>query len=319
MLDLIQNQLEKTGIAKLSLFLTIFFLFSLVFLFSSSFKSVSLVSVNDKDIQPGFSNSIMDSFIQDSPESLYQLKSFLESNDASYQFSKLIDIEDFYKSQDIKIFSRFDSFFSKRFHDYYLSITEFTIIDESQSIQIETFGFTPDQSLKANIALIYIASEFFDQRERLSASIALAKKRCELAISKSDDINDVFIDPNFDEEINLDEFNSANALIASKSAAFYDKCLNYQLIEDSISPKLPLSVLNDVNSSSSKLLISEIFDSKMNTLSITDNIVIIAEPIKPSEPERKRILIKALFFFLSTVLVLLSVKVLYRIKDNFIS
>lgn len=319
MLDLIQNQLEKIGIAKISLFLTTLFLFSLIFLFSSLFKSVSLVSVDDNDIQPGFSNSLMDSFVQDSPESLYQLKSFLESNDASYQFSNLIDIENFYKSQNIRIFSRFGSFFSTRFHDYYLNITDFTIIDESQSIQIETFGFTPDQSLKANIALIYIASEFFDQRERLSASIALAKKRCELAISKSDNINDVFIDPNFDEEINLDEFNSANALIASKSATFYSKCLNYQLIEDSISPKLPLSVLNDVNSSSSKLLISEIFDSKMNTLSITDNIVIIAEPIKPSEPERKRIFIKVLFFFLSTVLILLSMKVLYRIKDNFIS
>ena len=50
-------------------------------------------------------------------------------------------------------------------------------MDESNAIEIETSGFSPEHALRG-YALIYIASEFFDERERLSASIALAKKRC---------------------------------------------------------------------------------------------------------------------------------------------
>ena len=95
--------------------------------------------------------------------------------------------------------------------------------------------------------------------------------------------------------------------------------MNYELVEDSLSPKLPLNALNDVNSSSSKLLVSEIFDSKMNTLSITDNIVVIAEPIVPSEPEKRRLFIKTLLFFMSAFLVLLTLRVLFKVRDNFIS
>ena len=319
MFEILNNLLEKVGIKRLSLGVTFIFFICLVFLNSSSYKSVSIISVQDQDTQPSVSSSLINSLVNNSPESLHQLKSFLESNDASYQFSDLINIDEFYASKDIRFFSRFGTFFFDRFQDYYLGITDFNIMDESNTIEIQTIGFTPEQALRANIALIYIASEFFDQRERLSASIALAKKRCELAISKSADINDVFIDPTFNDAINIDDFDSANSLISSKSAAFYDKCLNYELVEDSVSPSLPLSALNDVNSSSSKILVSEIFDSKMNTLSITDNIIIIAEPIIPIQPEKKRLLIKTLFFFLTAFLILLSTKVLFKVRDNFIS
>ena len=147
----------------------------------------------------------------------------------------------------------------------------------------------------------------------------MAKKRCELAISKSDDINEVFIDPTSNQTIDLNMFDSANDLISSKSSLFYNNCLNYELVEDSVSPQLPLSALNDVNSSSSKVLVSEIFDSKMDSLSITDKIVIIAEPILPTKPQGKRLLIKTLFFFFGAFLILLSIKVLLKVRDNFIS
>ena len=319
MFKILDYLFENVGIKKLSFFFSFIFLAGLIFFYSSSYKSVSIISVQDQDTQTNISSSLINSFVNNSPESLHQLKSFLESNDASHQFAGLINTDEFYKSKDIRILSRFGTFFSNRFHDYYLDITNFSIMDESNTIEIETFGFSPEQAMRANIALIYIASEFFDQRERLSASIALAKKRCELAISKSADINDVFIDPTFNDAINIDDFDSANSLISSKSAAFYDKCLNYELVEDSVSPSLPLSALNDVNSSSSKILVSEIFDSKMNTLSITDNIIIIAEPIIPIQPEKKRLLIKTLFFFLTAFLILLSTKVLFKVRDNFIS
>ena len=319
MLNLLNSTLEKIGIKKLSLYFSALFLLGLIFLFSASFKSVSIVSVQDQDTQASISDSLINSFVNNSPESLHQLKSFLESNDASHQFFSLIDINSYYQSKDIRLLSRFGTVFSERFHDYYLGITNFNIMDESNAIEIETSGFSPEHALRANIALIYIASEFFDERERLSASIALAKKRCELAISKSEDINEVFINPAFDDSINLNDYDSANALISSKSAAFYNKCMNYELVEDSLSPKLPLNALNDVNSSSSKLLVSEIFDSKMNTLSITDNIVVIAEPIVPSEPEKRRLFIKTLLFFMSAFLVLLTLRVLFKVRDNFIS
>ena len=176
------------------------------------------MSVQDQESETNISSSVISSFVNNSPESLHQLKSFLESNDASSKFSNLIDIEGFYESKDIKFLSRFGTIFLNRFHDYYLGITNFKIMDESNTIEIETFGFSAEHALRANIALIYISSEFFDQRERLSASIALAKKRCELAISKSDDINEVFIDPTPNQTIDLNMFDSANDLISSKSS-----------------------------------------------------------------------------------------------------
>ncbi len=319
MIYLLNNLFDKISLNKLSLYLSLLFLFALIGLYSPLYKSVSIVSVQDQESETSISSSVISSFVNNSPESLHQLKSFLESNDASSKFSNLIDIEDFYESNDIKFLSRFGTIFLNRFHDYYLGITNFKIMDESNTIEIETFGFSAEHALRANIALIYISSEFFDQRERLSASIALAKKRCELAISKSDDINEVFIDPTSNQTIDLNMFDSANELISSKSSLFYNNCLNYELVEDSVSPKLPLSALNDVNSSSSKVLVSEIFDSKMDTLSITDNIVIIAEPIMPTKPEGKRLLIKTLFFFFGAFLILLSIKVLFKVRDNFIS
>ena len=314
----IEHFLEKFGVKNLSFITSVIFIFGIVFLVSPSYKSTSLISVQDQDISTNFNNSLFGSLISDSPESLYQLKSFLESNDASSQFYDLVDVDEFYMSKDVRLFSRYGTIFKKRFHDYFLDITSIKIIDDSQAIEIETFGFSSNHALKANIALIYISSEFFDKRERLSATIALAKKRCELAISKSEDINEVYIDQDFDKEINIDEFISANDLIYSKSSAFYNKCLNYTLVEDSISPQLPTSTLTDVNSSSSKMLVSEIFDSKMDSLSITDNLRIIAEPKLAINPERKRVLLKTFLFFVSIFLVFLMIKVLIKMRDNFI-
>ena len=306
---------KELNIFLSSIISSILFALFLVVFTSSVFKSTSLLSVNDLDQSPSVQNSIISSIVSDTPESLYQLKDYLESFEASKEFSNLIDIDKFYSNNSISYFSQFGSILSKRFHDYYLNHNDFLIQADSKSIRIETTGFKAEQALQANLALIFMVSDYYDRKTRLEAAISLAKKRCELKIVESDNINGVLLETG--SEFELDKFDSAKSLIFDKTNNFYEQCLKLQTSGDSLS-ELPKQTLSDVNSFTTKQLIGEIFDSKMDSLSITNNVSIIYEPTLSEYKESKRISIKTLFFFISMYLILLSIKIAIKIRNEFI-
>ena len=111
MFKILDYLFENVGIKKLSFFFSFIFLAGLIFFYSSSYKSVSIISVQDQDTQTNISSSLINSFVNNSPESLHQLKSFLESNDASHQFAGLINTDEFYKSKILEFFQGSVHFF----------------------------------------------------------------------------------------------------------------------------------------------------------------------------------------------------------------
>ncbi len=306
---------KELNIFLTSIIASILFAIFLTLFTSSVYKSASLLSVNDLDKSPNVQNSIISSIVSDTPESLYQLKDFLESFEASKEFSNLIDINKFYSNSSISYFSKFGSILNKKFHDYYLDHNNFLIQADAKSIRIETTGFESKQALQANLALIFMVSDYYDKKSRLEAAISLAKKRCELKIVESDNINGVLLETG--SEFELNKFDSAKSLIFDKTNNFYEQCLKLETSGDSLSD-LPKQTLSDVNSFTTKQLIGEIFDSKMDSLSITNNVSIIYEPTLSEFKESKRISIKTLFFFISVYLILLSIKISIKIRNEFI-
>ena len=67
---------------------------------SYSFKSESIIFINDSSTS--IQSSLVSSFISSTPESVYQLKEFLKSKDASKRFRESVDVEAFYESKEIK-------------------------------------------------------------------------------------------------------------------------------------------------------------------------------------------------------------------------
>ena len=204
MFEKLINFLKEQNIFLTSMILSTLFAGSLLFFTSSLYKSTSLISVKDQDITPNVQNSLISSIVSDTPESLYQLKDFLESYEASQEFSRLIDTQKFYSNDNVAYFSRSGSLPNKRFHDYYLDYNQFLIQVDSKSVRIETYGFNPEHALQANLALIFMVSDYYDKKTRLEAAISLAKKRCELKIVESENINGVLIQN--DSKFEVDKF-----------------------------------------------------------------------------------------------------------------
>lgn len=301
---------------RISALITIIVFIILLFFVDNKFKTSSIINVTDTDSTPNVQDSLISSFVTSSPESLFQLKEFFESKDGLNELKKFTNFDETYGSMEISYFSRFGTVLRSNSQKYYNDVINFEILSDSNSIKIQSLGFNPESSYRINLILINIASEFFDRRDRLAASIALAKKRCELRISENKDINEVTI-YNEEDSIDFDSLNSANQLIYEKSKRFYQSCLDYDVVEDPLSLQLPKSTLNDVNSFTSKQLIGEIFDSKMDSLTITDKISIVAEPQKATEPESKRIIILCLIVFIFSYITIMSLKILSSLKDEF--
>ena len=301
---------------RVSLLITLLAIFCLVFFVDSKYKSSSIINITDIETSPNIQNSIISSFVTDSPESLYQLKEFFESENGFNELNNLIDFNEAYGNRNIKYFSRLGTLYNSNSEKYYKKMLTFTILSDSSSIMINSYGFDPENSYRLNLVLINIASEFFDRRDRLAASIALAKKRCELKISESQDINDVTI-YNQNQKIDFESFDSAYAMIYEKSKQFYQSCIDYDVVEDPLSLKLPKSTLIDVKSFTSQQLIGEIFDSKMDSLTITDKISIVAEPQKPTRPEDKRVLIISIIVFLISYITMITIRIVAKLKEEF--
>jgi len=301
---------------RVALLITFLAIFCLVFFVDNKYKSSSIINITDLETSPNIQNSIISSFVTDSPESLYQLKDFFESENGFNELNNLIDFNELYGNGSIKYFSRLGTFYNSDPEKYYKKMVTFSILTDSSSIIINSYGFDPENSYRLNLVLINIASEFFDRRDRLAASIALAKKRCELKISESQDINEVTI-YNQNQKIDFDSFDSAYTMIYEKSKQFYQSCIDYDVIDDPLSLKLPKSTLIDVKSYTSQQLIGEIFDSKMDSLTITDKISIVAEPQKPTLPEDKRVLVISTIVFLFSYITMITIWIIAKLKEEF--
>jgi len=285
---------------------------------SYSFKSESIIFINDSSTS--IQSSLVSSFISSTPESVYQLKEFLNSKDASKRFRESVDIEAFYESKEIKFFSRFTGLFNQTFHDYYKRVVDVNIESDSNTLKISTIGFTPDNARISNLALINLTVEFFNNKQRNSSLISKSNKICELYL-KSSDIN-AFEDKEIINPINnenLESFGSANELLRFKVLKHTELCQKLSLGNDPVNQldiNIPKYDFDNINSTSIKQALAEIYDDSIKSISLSDSVVIISEPNLPDEEEPKYFIIYTIAVFLIILLINITKNIFYKLRQD---
>lgn len=310
--------IEKMPIFKPSLFIAFLCFVVISFFTSQNFKSTSIidVSIQEDNIQ---APSIFDNFSTSSSKNAFQLKSFLESEEASLIFLEKIDVKKYFSSTDISIISRYREGGLKSFHDYYLNKIKITIDGDSNSIYIDTFAFTPLQAKEINLKIINIAADFFSRKARLTSINTKANKICELYSINSNILNLDPSDFNYDLQTGI-ESSTANELLLSKSRQYRDFCLeklnSTELKEEGINI-FPTFELRNINVDASKQVLIDIYEKSLDSITPSTNIEIISEPVLASRPEPRNSLIYSSLAFIISIIILLTSKILFRMKSEF--
>jgi hypothetical protein len=79
----------------------------------------------------------------------------------------------------------------------------------------------------------------------------------------------------------------------------------------------PKYEVSSINADASKRILAEIYEDSINSIASSTEIKIIAEPLIPSNPESKNILIVSLLTFLISGILITSIKIIIRISGEF--
>ena len=304
---------------KVSFVILVLSLFFINFFTSSSYKSQSILDVSseNEDISP---TSVFDSIVSSGPENAFQLEAFLSSEEASTIFMQNMNVENIFSRSDISFFSRYRPSSWTSFHDYYLKNISLAIDSDSNSLIIDTFAFSPEEAHLVNLQLINMSADFFNRKARMQSFNIKTSKICELYSINSDILNQEMIEFEDDSAIVL-ESKTANQLLLSKSLRYKDLCLE-RLSEEvdlkgSNSEIFPFFELKNINADASKQVLLEIYDKSLESVTSSNNLRIIAEPIVATVPENKNALIYSILVFILSFITILSLKVLLRLNDEF--
>ena len=298
------------------------FLISVLFMnffISPIFKSQSIVDISSED-ELITSSSVFESFVSTGPENAFQLKAFLLSNEASMIFQNTLDFTQLFSRDGISFFSKYKSNGRTSFHDYYTGKIDMTIDPDSNALIIDTFAFSPKDAHLINLQLINMSADFFNRKARMQSFNIKASKICELYSINSDILNLDMIDFDSDSEL-VSKSDSANELLLSKSMRYKDLCL--ERLEESgeddqaTSEIFPFFELKNINADASKQVLLEIYDKSLDSVTSSNNLKIIAEPITPTTAEKKNIFLYSILVFVITFITLLSMKILLRLNGEF--
>ncbi len=314
-----KNFFVSLSIPKISGLMLISCSLFMTFFISPSYKSQSILDISSED-ESMSTNTLFDSIVTPGPQDAYQLKAFLSSNEASSIFEKNTDINKIYANEDITFFSRFRKNKRNSFHDFYLKKIFLSIDADSNALIIDTFAFSPEDAQFINLQLINMSADFFNRKARMQSFNIKTSKICELYSINSDILNLDMTDFDSDSEL-VSKSDSANELLLSKSMRYKDLCLE-RLDESSeddqaTSEIFPFFELKNINADASKQVLLEIYDKSLDSVTSSNNLKIIAEPITPTTAENKNIILYSILVFVITFITLLSMKILLRLNEEF--
>ena len=314
------NILLNLPIFKVSLFITLLCYIFITFFTSPVFQSTSILDVSTGENMTLPSTSLLDSFGGTSSEDAFQLKSYLESEEASNTFKKVANVESIFRNDQIKFFSRFRPTKSSSFHDYFLGKIEITIDPDSNSLIIATNAFKPEDALYINLELINMASDFFNRKARLSSINSKASKICELYFINSNILNIEPIELEYNSDL-ASSSDSANELLISKSQSYRDFCLDKVNSKNGTNESnlnlFPSFEIKSINAGASRQVLSEIYSDSIESITSSSNIEIIVEPILASNYESMSRTIYCAIVFAVSFILLISLKVMIRLRNEF--
>jgi len=313
--------IDRIPVFKTSLTISMSIILFTIFFITPEYKSESVLDVS-LDANESFSSNFASSILPSSNSSdAFQVKLYLESYELSKLFKSLYDIDSFYKNSDISYFSKFKETRFTSFHKYFNSKFNVLIDSDSNSIILQTFAFKPEDAKKINLQLINLTSNFFNQKSRLASLNKRSSKFCELYFTNAGMLN---IDSSMDSlDINfltIDGASSANELLASKARKFQDFCINEFNTNKDIKNTgliIPDFELKSINADATKKIISDIYSNSMDAVTEVDYMEIIVEPVVSSNPESKRIIILSILAFVLSTVILLTIKIILRLSNEF--
>jgi capsule polysaccharide export protein KpsE/RkpR len=294
----------------------------LYFFISSSYKSESIldVSLNEKE---SISSSLVSSIIPSSGATdSFQVKLFLESEEASLIFRSRVNIESLFQNEKITYFSKFRESRIQTFHDYIQNKLNILVDGDSNTLIIQTNAFSSKDAKNINLHLINMTADFFNKKSKLASSNARSNKICELYSANAGILrmDDLYISEDYSI---VDKSSSANELLVTKAELYKEQCLS-QLENTSLTNdeklnflKIPSFELRNINAEASKKIITDLYQKSMDAVSETDYMEIIAEPIEPDQPENKMALIYSVLIMIITWIVILGIKIIVRLSDEF--
>lgn len=316
-----RNLINKIPLIQTAIF---FFVFSLVFInffINSKYMSQSIIDVSLNGNE-SISSSIVGSFFSDTgSKTAYQVKSFIESKEASKQFFDRSNVNTLFNNEDLTYFSKLTNVFNRSFHEYFQKMINVYVDGDSDALVIETFAFSAEDAKYINLQIINMTSDFFNNKARLASLNSRSNKICELYIANAGIFEiDKFGVPDDSQVVNSS--NSATELLIGKTEIYKNYCLEKleKLPENrkKIDVDIPSYELKNINAEASRKILTDLYQKSMDIVSEADYMEIIAEPISPQEPERKRSLLKSTLVFFIAYIVLLSLKIVVRLSNEFI-
>ncbi len=314
-----KNLILKISIYKFSLFVGLTTALFINFFLSPQYKSQSIIDVSS-DEAPLVATSLVSSFMSQGGSTIsFQIKSFLESKESSKIIETKIDINEFFASDNVTFFSKYKKRKNNSFHEYLANKIKITIDSDSQAIFLETFAFKPNDALLLNLEIINMTVNYLNRSARLTSFNSKTNKVCDLYFINSDVLNSEIT---FLEDSELPgKVDSANELLLAKALNFKEFCL--ENLEGR--PEMPLQDTNlfpsfelrSINADASKKVLTEIYEESLDSFASSNNIKIIAEPILAENQEDKNIFLLSLLAFLSTFVVLVGIRILIRLNEEF--
>jgi hypothetical protein len=318
----IYSIIKRYPILLPSLVISLIYMITLSTYISPKYKSESIISVSSSDESGSVSSALgfVSNFLgSDINQSIGDLKTYLESDNAVYDLKKLIKLESIFLNNDIDFFSRYKPNARYSLKDFLKKVIILKT-DDSGNLLIETYAYTSQDAYKLNLALIMLSSNYFDKRQNLSSKIAIQKDICQYQMSKNG-----FPFSNLDELIqpdnkpsvliDIESYNSANDMLLQKAESFMTACntdeKGAQLID------IPNNTLRDLNNESLKQLIGNIYSKSISAITMSDAIEIVAEPSINSKTESKNIILKSTFMFIFMSLSIITLLIIFKLRNDF--
>lgn len=313
--------IHKISVFYSSLIISITTLLFILFFVTPQYKSTSVLDVSFNESE-AFSFDLANTFMSSGVSSdAFQVKLYLESRELSTLFKESFNINDIFGNDTVTFFSRYRESSYRSFHDYFQNKFSVSIDNESNTLILETYAFSPKEAKDINLKLINITANFFNRKSRLAALNNRSSKFCELYFTNAGnlDVNSSTDQKSYD-LYPSQEISSANELLAIKAKKFQDFCIeefNASKKNPNVLIDIPEYELRTINAEASKRIISDIYMNSIGAFTEADYMEVIAEPVLSNRPESRKPIIYSILSFIFSAVIILSIKIIIRLSNEF--
>ena len=312
------------SVSRVSLVIATITVVFIIFFTSFTYKSSSAIDVTSNN-SDSFASSFASSFISSSGSSnAFQLKLYLESNEASNILRDKYEIENFYVKDSISYFSKFRDSWYQDFHVYLQKKLNISVDSNSNTLVIETLAFSSEEAKILNLSLVDIISDFLNKKTRLAAAYSRSGSVCELYMADSGLIGLNLNGSQFESQTLVYEASTLNQLLTNKADNFKEYCINklnnpsnVTGSKDNKSLNIPAFELRSINAEASKNILTQIYEDSMNIISEAKYIDVISEPVLAEKPESKLTFQIFILTYAITLIFLITIKISIRLADEF--